>query len=74
MAGVKWRTAAQVDANVASAGTAESFVKATSVTCSRRAHHITVSCLYALLKKAYVKYTEGLNDGDDTLLFDDWCN
>ena len=67
-------TAALVDANVASDGTAESFIKATSVTRSRRAHQVTASCLYVLLKKAYAKYTEGQNDGDDTLLFDDWCN
>ena len=26
-----------------------------------------------LLQKAYAKYSEGLNDGDDLLLFDDWC-
>ena len=67
-------TAALVDANVASAGTAESFIKATAVTRSRRAHQVTASSLYMLLQKAYTKYTEGLNDGDDTLLFDDWCS
>lgn len=31
------------------------------------------SSLYVLLQKAYAKYSEGLNDGDDVLLFDDWC-
>ena len=28
--------------------------------------------LYVLLQKAYAKHSEGLNDGDDVLLFDDW--
>ena len=65
-------TAALVEANVATPGTAESFIKATSVTRSRRAHQVTASSLYVLLQKAYAKYSEGLNDGDD-LLFDDWC-
>lgn len=44
-------TAALVDANVASPGTAESFIKATSVTRSRRAHqvgHIFVCRTYAI--------------------------
>ena len=26
-----------------------------------------------LLQKAYAKYLEGLTNGDDLLLFDDWC-
>ena len=33
---------------------------------------VVASSLYMLLQKAYAKYSEGLNDGDD-LLFDDWC-
>ena len=66
-------TAALVEANVASAGTAESFVKAMSVTLSRRAHQVKASGLYLLLKKAYTKYRESLNDGDNILFFDDWC-
>ncbi|KAK3753824.1 hypothetical protein QZH41_005372 [Actinostola sp. cb2023] len=64
--------AAIVDANVASSGTAESFIKATSVTRSRRAHQVTASSLYILLNKAYSMYIEGVDD--DALLFDDWCH
>ena len=60
-----------MEANFASAGTAESFVKATSVTRSRRTHQVTASSLYVLLKKAYTKYRGSLNDEDDILLFDD---
>lgn len=33
---------------------------------------VVASSLYMLLQKAYAKYSEGLNDGDD-LLFDNWC-
>ncbi|KAK3703668.1 hypothetical protein QZH41_011790 [Actinostola sp. cb2023] len=64
--------AAIVDANVASSGTAESFIKATSVTRSRRTHQVTASSLYILLNKAYSMYIEGVDD--DALLFDDWCH
>ena len=41
-------TAAPTEANVASAGTADSFLKATSVTRTRCAHQITASTLSAI--------------------------
>ena len=46
-------TVALADANVATLGTAESFLKATSVTRTRRAHQVTAWSLYILLKSAY---------------------
>ena len=46
-------TVALADANVATAGTAESFLKVTSVTRTRRAHQVTACSLYVLLKRAY---------------------
>ena len=67
-------TTSLVEANVASSGTAESFIKATSVTRTRRAHQVTASCLYILLKKAYGKYKEDLNHGNNALAFDSWCS
>ena len=71
--GSGWTTAL-VDANIASSGTAELFIKATSVTRSRRAHQVTASSLYILLKKAYDNYTEEANpDDDDVHSFHDWC-
>ena len=45
---------ALVQAKVASAGTAKSFLKATHVTRTRREHQVTASCLYILLKKSYL--------------------
>ena len=41
---------ALVQEKVASAGTAESFLKATHVTRTRRAHQVIASCLYIFLK------------------------
>jgi len=67
-------TSALVDANVSSSGTAESFIKASSITRSRRAHQVTASSLYILLQRAYTKYQEIQNDEENVLLFDDWCN
>ena len=67
-------TAALVEANVASAGTAESFIKATSITRSGRDYQVTAISLHMLLQKAYTTNAEGQGDGDDTLLFDAWCS
>lgn len=41
------------DANVAKPGTANSFLKATNVTRTRRAHQVTACALFILLKRAY---------------------
>ncbi|EDO40140.1 predicted protein [Nematostella vectensis] len=68
-----WNTAL-VDANVASVGTADSFIKAASVTRTRRAHQITASCLYIMLQKEYDSYAEGASPGDEILSFEEWCN
>ena len=41
------------DVNVATPGTANSFLKATNVTRTRRAHQVTACSLFILLKRAY---------------------
>ena len=46
-------TSAIVEAEVASSGTAESYLSASSVTRTRQAHQITACSLYTLMKKAY---------------------
>ena len=66
-------TAALTEANVASAGTADSFLKAASVARTRRAHQITASRLYVLLTKSYTSYKEGLEPEADVVSFSDWC-
>ncbi|KAJ8406772.1 hypothetical protein AAFF_G00296880 [Aldrovandia affinis] len=66
-------TGVLVLAGVASTGTADSFLKAAHVTCTRRAHQVTASSLYLLLKEAYSQYTSGLEEGQDPMPLDDWC-
>ena len=66
-------TTALADANVATPGTAESFVKAASVTRSCRAHQVTACSLFILLQKAYTKYKEGVANKDDIMSFERWC-
>jgi len=63
-------TGALVQAGVTTAGTAESFLKASHVTRTRRAHQITASSLYILLQKAYTVYARST---EDTLSLDDWA-
>lgn len=46
-------TVALADTNLATPGTVESFLKATSVTRTRRVHQVTACSLYLLLKSAY---------------------
>jgi len=65
--------AALTEANVASAGPADSFLKATSVTHTRRAHQVTASSLYVLLTKSYTSYKESLEPEADVVSFSDWC-
>ena len=51
---------ALVQANVASAGMADSFLKASHVTRIRHANQVTASSLYILLRKSYAHYEESL--------------
>ncbi len=64
---------ALVQAKVASAGTANSFLKACHVTRTRHAHQVTASCLYILLKKSYMHYLGSLQPGTQPERLDDWC-
>lgn len=57
----------------ASAGTAESFLKASHVTQTRHAHQVTASSLHILLKNSYASYLESLESGDHTETFEEWC-
>ncbi|KAJ8353458.1 hypothetical protein SKAU_G00210250 [Synaphobranchus kaupii] len=67
-------TGALVEAGVASSGTADSFLSASSVTRTRQVHQITACCLYKLLKAAYTDYcTDSTEHPDRVLSFEDWC-
>ncbi len=65
---------ALVKANVASAGIADSFIKASHVTRTRHAHQVTASCLYILLKDSYRQYVELLESGQQPETFTKWCD
>jgi hypothetical protein len=55
-----------VEANIATAGVADSYLKASHVTRTRRAHQVTACALYILQHKVYAEYTGSLG-------FDEWC-
>ena len=65
---------ALVQANVASPGTADSFLRVTHVTRTRRAHQITASSLYLLLQKAFTGYCNGLEEEHNRPSMEDWCS
>ena len=65
---------ALVQAKVASAGTAESFVKVCHVKRTRYAHQVTASSLHILMKKSYRQYIESLESGNEPESFKHWCD
>lgn len=65
-------TGVLIQAGVATPGTADSFLKASHVTRTRRAHQVTVSSLYLLLKKAYTEYIEDLEDESKAISLECW--
>ena len=62
-------TSAIVEAGLASSGTAESFLTASSVTKTRQAHQITACNLYKLMRGAYEDYC---SEESSTLTFEEW--
>ena len=64
-------TSAIVEADIASIGTEESFLSASSATRTRQAHQITASCLYKLLNNAYeYNSNEAVANADAILSFE----
>ena len=64
-------TGALTQAEIATPGTADSFLKASHVTRTRRAHQVTASALYLLLQKAYTEYCDSLTEGDGLMSLED---
>ena len=58
----------------ATAGTADSFLRLSHVTRTRRVHQITSSSLYLLLQKAYLDYCSSLTEGQNRLSLEEWCS
>ena len=67
-------TGALTQAKIASSGTADSFLKASHVTRTRRAHQITASSLYLLLRKVYGQYIETLENRTQLITLEEWCS
>ena len=64
---------ALVQAEIATAGTADSFLRAAHVTRTRRAHRVTVAALYILKNRAYASYCVSCSrDGQAVLDFKEW--
>lgn len=75
----KWLTSCgwseiMYSAGVATQGIAESFLTASHVTRTRRAHQVTVASLHILKKKAYSAYKDKLQETEQSLTFEDWEN
>ena len=71
-------TNALIQADIASSGTANSFIHATHVTKTRHAHHVTAASLYILIQQAYTEdCTSDETDADvmqpDSPSFQEWC-
>ena len=67
-------TSAIVEADIDSSGTAESYLSASSVTRTRKAHQITASCLNKAVNDAYEYYCNEAGTIAGTILtFEDWC-
>ncbi|CAG2194077.1 unnamed protein product [Mytilus edulis] len=66
-------TSVLVNAQVTSPGTADSFLKASPVTTTRRTHQVTACTLYRLLSNAYCQYKDVLRYDEVILEFEEWC-
>ena len=66
-------TIALTEAEVASAGTADSFIHASHVKKTRLAHQVTACSLYQLCKTAYGKYLQEAED-TDVESFEQWIS
>ena len=64
-------TSALVQASISTSGTADSFIRVSHVTRTRRAHQITASALYQLMVKAFALYNN--SEGNKVMSLDNWC-
>ena len=68
-------TGALTEAGIASTGTAESFLTASSITRTRQMHKITACCLHKLMETTYSDYcTETAVSYDEVHRFEAWCD
>ena len=63
-----------VNADIASTGTADSFLKVSHLARTRRAHQVTAAALYILQQQAYDAFKASTQDSTTTpLSFEVWC-
>ncbi|KAK4304447.1 hypothetical protein Pmani_023602 [Petrolisthes manimaculis] len=68
-------TTALTESGIATTGTADSFLSASSVTRTRQMHQVTASSLYKLLTESYEAYVIDVRTDDkQEHSFEDWCN
>ena len=68
-------TQAQVQAEITTTGTADSFLRAAHVTRTRRVHQVTAAALYILQRRAYDQYsTTNTEDDEHPGGFEYWCS
>ena len=60
------------NATVASPGVANSFLTASHITRTRRAHQVTAASLYLLMKKAYEEHRKTEETDEPARAFDEW--
>ena len=66
-------TSALVQANVTTLGTADSFLKVSHITHTRRAHQITLTSLFIFEKRTYENYHLTLEENKVAVSFEIWC-
>ncbi|KAK3880703.1 hypothetical protein Pcinc_014858 [Petrolisthes cinctipes] len=70
-----WKNAL-IQANIATSGAADSFIRASHVTKTRHAHQVTAATLQTLLKQAYSQdctQDDGSITQPDDEVFEEWC-
>ncbi len=65
-------TGALTQANIATSGTADSYLKVSHLTRTRHAHQVTAAALYILLHKAYTEYCSSQEDSDGLQSLESW--
>ena len=65
-------TSAITQANIASSGMADLFLKASHISRTRHAHQVTACGLHILMCSAYADYINGMAESDVKLDFDKW--
>ena len=65
-------TGVLIQANIATPGTADSFLKVSHVTRTRRAHQVTAGSLYLCLERAYTESREKEKEESQVMSVEDW--